>query len=95
MEVLTVSREAVDKLDEVHRSTQYHMRISAEDASDGAGAAGGPAAPEVKWNDICCQDGITCSERADTNKTIGLLRASCHIDVSKEKRQTRLFSFYS
>ncbi len=80
-DVLAVSREAVAKLDEIHRSTQYHLRISPEDSSVD-GIPPGPAAPEVKWNDICCQDGITCSERADANKTIGLLRASCHIDVS-------------
>lgn len=70
--VLGVSLEALNRLEQAHKSAiaSSHAKIN------------GPAEDAALWNDIYNQDGIVCSEQPDSTKTIGLLRATCNIDVS-------------
>jgi hypothetical protein len=70
--VLGVSLEALNRLEQAHKSA-----IASSNAK-----INGPAEDAALWNDIYNQDGIVCSEQPDSAKTIGLLRATCNIDVS-------------
>lgn len=70
--VLGVSLEALNRLEQAHKSA-----IASSNAK-----INGPSEDAALWNDIYNQDGIVCSEQPDATKTIGLLRATCTIDVS-------------
>lgn len=87
--ILSVARENLTKLEDIHRSTrtardsQDVREVSFSNGGQGTGVDSDRASSlteTYKWNDICSQDGITCSERLDT-KTVGLMKATCRIDV--------------